>query len=246
MGALCAAAFPTWDLWRARFEESQFFSCLGSLPRYHSAWERLLLPFLLPLRGDLNALHSFAMTWAAPAIVVLVCFAHWHSAVAGRRAAGILTLLAVLGPLTWPYFDSACCATVPVLSAQWWTEMIDSWGTTEVSLLAAAVLVLLATQVLGPAEESPAATVGLVARRSAAFLIDYWLVAVCVTLIAQPFPDFLEYGLGDWLRFDKILEEPLRLLLPAALILYVLPRRTLGIWLTGDRRPVGTEPTGSA
>lgn len=208
------------------------FLCGGFDPYYESVWDWLFLPFLLPLRGDLNALHGFTLTWAVPAIVVLVCFARWHSAVAGRRAAGILTFFAVLGPLAWPYFDLEACATVPLLSAQWWAEMIDIWGTTELSLLMAAALVLLATQGLGPAEESPTAPVSLVARRSAAFVIDYWVVVVCVTLIAQPFPDFLEYGLSDWLRFDKIAEEPLRLLVPAALILYVLPRRTLGIWLT--------------
>ncbi|TMR98711.1 hypothetical protein [Nonomuraea basaltis] len=54
------------------------------------------------------------------------------------------------------------------------------------TLLIAAALVLLATQVLGPAEEPPAAPVSLVTRWTGAFLIDYWVVVVCVTLVAAP------------------------------------------------------------
>ncbi|MCK2213862.1 hypothetical protein MF672_008670 [Actinomadura sp. ATCC 31491] len=236
LGALCAAAFPTYESWSARTAGTELSVCVSDAFSADGMWHWLVTPVVLALRGDLDALCQIAVTWAVPALVVLAGFSRWHSAVAGRRTAGALASIAVLGPLVWPYWDPAACDTVPMFSGEWLAEVSGQFGGTAVTApLVAAVLVLLATQVLGPAEERPAAPASRVARRAGAVLIDYWVVVVCVVLVARSSADALEYGLWNWLVLDAVVSEPARLLLPVAVIGYVLSGRTLGAWLMGLR-----------
>lgn len=231
LGALCAALFPTWRLWRDFFAEPETFSCGGMFFRGTSVWREQFDLVALPLRSDVNSVLYYAFAVGAPAIVVLVCFGRWHSAVAGRRAAAVLGLAALLGPVVFPYFDLRECRQVPVLSGQWFGEVIGGWSATSTSLLLAAGLVLVATQRLGPAEEPLARTAVFpwprIARWTLLLAIDYLAVLTIFRLVftlSEQHPDDLEYGMVFWFSFDHLIAEPARALLLAVIVVYAVAR----------------------
>ncbi|WP_181449097.1 hypothetical protein [Nonomuraea aridisoli] len=228
LGALCAAAYPTWEHWRPYVGERRAFFCVGSYFPDANMWQ----PLVLPLRADADMLVGLGVTWAVPAVVVLVALGHWRSAVAGRRAAAVLAATAVAGPLVAMYFDSDACAFVPLFSGQWFVEVVDraSTDSTVLALLVAAVLVLLATRGRPEPDPRPA---GRAARWTAAILIDYWMVVTIRLLLPGV---SWESGLLAGLTFPGLVYPPEQLLVLLVIILYLLPRRTLGIWLTGLRR----------
>ncbi|MFD1536396.1 hypothetical protein [Nonomuraea guangzhouensis] len=223
VAALTAAAYPTWDTWRPQAEEpGVYYSCFG-----HD-WDES--PSLLqPLRGDLATMTELSMTWAVPALVVLAALGRWNSAAAGRRAAAILTLIAFVRPLTPVYAgDDPCEGGLPLLSLDWFKTVACAWGPYELALLTAALLVLLATHVVGPAEEPVVTTSSRPAwHRGLTLLIDYLAVTALVTLairVAGGWPVDLTSGLLQWLSFDQVLHDPARLLVYPAMALYILVR----------------------
>ncbi|MEV5892988.1 hypothetical protein [Nonomuraea fuscirosea] len=231
LSALCAALFPTWQIWRDSFGDPESFSCGGMFFRGTSVWREQFDLIALPLRSDVNSVLYYAFAAGAPAIVVLVCFGRWHSAVAGRRGAAVLGLTALLGPIFFPYFDLRECRQVPVLSGQWFGEVMGGWSATSTSLLLAAGLVLVATQRLGPAEEPLARSATFPWRRIARWTllpaIDYLAVLTIFRLVFTLFeqrPDDLEYGLLFWFYLDYLIAEPVRALLLPVIVLYAVAR----------------------
>lgn len=227
VAALTAAAYPTWDTWRPQAEETGlFFSCVGY---YRDEGSSLFQP----LRGDLATMTELSTTWAVPVLVVLAALGRWHSAAAGRRAAAVLALIAFVRPLTPVYAgDAPCEGPLPLFGLDWFKTVAGAWGPYELSLLIAALLVLLATHAFGPAEE-PATTPAITApsrpawHRGLALLIDYLAVTALVTLairVAGGWSLELTGGLLQWLSFDEVLGEPARLLFYPAVALYILVR----------------------
>ncbi|WP_433443979.1 hypothetical protein [Nonomuraea sp. CA-141351] len=225
VAALAAAAYPTWDTWRPQdgSEYVELIGCLGDFGDWDDS------PFL-SLRGDLATITDLATTWAFPSLTVLAALGHWHSAAAGRRAAAALTLIAFVRPLTPAYSgDEPCDGLLPLFSLDWFKTVATAWGPWELSLLTAALLVLLATHALGPAEEPAVAVPSRPGwHRVLTLLIDYLAVTVLVALAVRLTGGWsIEVGAGllHWLGFDEVLDEPARLLFYPALILYILVRR---------------------
>ncbi|MFI7616028.1 hypothetical protein ACIBP6_32885 [Nonomuraea terrae] len=238
LGALCAAVYPTWERWRPYVGELRGRICFGSYFSDRSAWQEAVEALVVPLRADAGMLVGLGVAWGVPAVVVLAAFGRWQSAVAGRRAAALLALTAVLNPLVVPYFDSDACAVVPLFSGQWFAEVAGQVGSGPVlALLVAAVLVLLATQLRDDPPTGPAVRRGRAVRRAAAVLIDYWVIALPVTLVSDPWEmSFGGTGLLERVQLFELVNEPAQLIVPVVAVLYVLPRRTLGIWVMGLRR----------
>jgi hypothetical protein len=234
LGALGAAAYPTWEVWSALLSESLLYTCGGSGYWSESVWQQSFDPLLLPLRADVQALVAPAITWAVPALVVLWTLRHRHSARAGRQAAATLTLLAVLDTFAVPYFDPEACDVLHPFTTAWFARAGDQLGTTDLPLLVAAALLLLATQFPSPAER-PLATPGRirsVARWTATCLIAYWAVALVLSASDwDPSSSFVQGLLcwlyqGDWMGV-------LRLLAVATVItLITLLPRTRQDWRT--------------
>jgi uncharacterized RDD family membrane protein YckC len=228
---LTAAAYPTWEVWRpVEYDESQTFSCMGGFDGNAS-------PFL-PLRGDLGTLTELATTWAVPVLVVLAALGRWHSARAGRQAAAVLTLIAVVRPLTpWYIGDSPCDGPLDLFSVDWFKAVISSWGLWELALLVAAVLVLLATHALGPAEEPVTAAPSRPWGQAAlVLLIDY--LVVTLVLVGMVGKYRLDSGLLQWLSSDDIMREPALLLFYPALVAYILLRKRLAARPMAVARPI--------
>jgi hypothetical protein len=222
VAALCASVYPTWDLWNAYGEESLY--CTGVFFSFTTTWQEQYEPYVLALRADVHTLLQLALSLAGPAFVVLVCFTQRQRA-AGRRAAGVLVVLAVLQPLIWPYFDLFACAQVPLFSAQWLANVIGE-ADASIPLLAAAALVLLATQALDPAVEPPAtATIGRrrVALWLLASLLGYGALTAALMLTSDQPPNLLLRDgllrLGSSVWFP---DAPWPLLTTTLIILYVL------------------------
>ncbi|GAA1609167.1 hypothetical protein GCM10009733_001710 [Nonomuraea maheshkhaliensis] len=231
LGALCAALFPTWQIWRDHFGEPESFSCGGLFFRGTSVWREQFDLIAMPLRADANAVLYYAFAVGAPAIVVLVCLGRWHSALAGRRAAAVLGLTALLNPILYPYFDLRECRPVPLLSGQWFGEVLGGWSSTSASLLVAAGLVLVATRWLGPAEEPLARPATFpwprIARWTLLLVIDYLAVLTVLRIVftlLDRSPDALEYGLICWFYLDYLIAEPGRALLLPVVVLYAVAR----------------------
>ncbi|NUT09203.1 MAG: hypothetical protein HOQ38_01925, partial [Nonomuraea sp.] len=146
VAALVAAAFPTWDLWRQRFEWERVH--FGAIAQYVCPFRAPSDP-LLPLRADVEAVVGLSTEFGIPALVILAAFAARRSAAAGRRAAAALALLGVAIPLSGDY--SGRCGEVAVLSSDWFEVMSRSWGGGDLALLTASALVALATPVAGQA-----------------------------------------------------------------------------------------------
>ncbi|NUR89021.1 MAG: hypothetical protein HOY71_33475, partial [Nonomuraea sp.] len=175
IAALAATACSTYELWQARLEPVLMFTgiCMGSLTS--GTW----LPFRLavtPLLGDASELASQATLWAVPSVVVLAGLLSAYAdpartAGVGRRVAGLLTLIAVVTPLSPHYFDAEACDMVPVLTWQWFARVGEAWAAEQTLLLVAAALVLVATRAADETEPT-----SLAVRRAAAVTIDYLIV----------------------------------------------------------------------
>ncbi|MER6582858.1 RDD family protein [Nonomuraea sp. NPDC001023] len=218
LAALAAAAYPTWDLHHPEDGEYTLHGCVAAFPAHGHELADLVSP---PL-ADAYGLAYSALRWGVPAITVL---AGWlmsagtrDQALIGRRVAGLLTLLAVAGPLS-PFHTAADgCSTVPVLTNDWFAAVANAYGPYESALLLSALLVLAATGTGGRP-----VPYGLTGRRAVAFAIDYGFF---VTFLAALEPGWsrLDFGLRNWLRLD----EPMPLLAVAAMFVYVLSGRTFG------------------
>lgn len=231
LGALCAALFPSWQIWRDHFGEPESFFCGSFSFRGTSVWREQFDLIAMPLRADANAALYYAFAAGAPAIVVLVCLGRWHSALAGRWAAAVLGLTALLSPIFYPYFDLRECRQVPLLSSQWFGEVLGGWTSTSTSLLVAAGLVLVATQRLGPAEEPLARPATFpwprIARWTLLLAIDCLAVLTACQIVLRLLdrqPDQLEYGVLQWLYLDSLIVEPERALLLPVIVLYAVAR----------------------
>ncbi|MBB5626485.1 RDD family protein [Sphaerisporangium krabiense] len=166
-----------------------------------------------PLRGDLDVLMENVVTWAVPALVVVVGFL---ACVGGRgprsvawRTAGALCVIAVVEPLTPAYAaGDGSCGLLPILSAEWFATVMGAWGSTQFCLLGAAVLVLVASRMTVPATSEHVAAAppdGVTWRRPIAVLVDYAIIIVILTFglplvmgltdLDRPFSMSLDFGL---------------------------------------------------
>ncbi|MFC5825205.1 hypothetical protein [Nonomuraea insulae] len=237
LAALCAAAFATWRLWSTMLEVGWFSFCPASFVPVPTVWEQ----FVLALRADAQLVLWLAMCWAVPVLVVLVGMAQWRSAVAGRRVAAVLALSAILGSLTWLYVDPEYCGEVPVLSGHWFANVGSRLGSsTSVGFLVAAVLVLMAGQVMGPADEKPVVSAWAVVRWVVAVLVGYGCVAVFLVVGGIMTRDWLEVGLLIrpliWLGVIPAPGNPWPALVSAVMVLFLLSLRTPGTWCRLRRR----------
>ncbi|MEU7002992.1 RDD family protein [Nonomuraea sp. NPDC046570] len=245
MVALVVAAVSTWEEWRLRLQPGEYSisSCAG--------WSREG-SLLAPLRGDLDDFLESIVAWALPAPLVLLgflaCLGRGDPRSAGRRVAGVLCLIAVLEPLTPVYSGpDTCDGPIPILSVDWFATVMSSWGTTQLCLLTAAGLVLLASWTMRRADREHRGTgpqPGTARRRLLAILVDYLIVAAVLIFVVQPilfltdidgfFPSInLEYGLLNWINLFEVNNAPERLAVLPAVFLYfwvqhLLWQRTLG------------------
>lgn len=179
--AFLAAAYPSWERWCQYLlpPDHEPSPVIYGLVRPYSdsefTWEDVYeMSLLRSFLADARTLAEIALDWAIPALVVLVLVSRRRSAVAGRRAAAALTLVAVLALVALPSFDSP-------LDAQWFAVVADRLdGPTTLALLSAAVLVLLATQGSQPEVRTPPRPVELTALGA---LVGYWVLTVVVTVV---------------------------------------------------------------
>ncbi|TKK90407.1 RDD family protein [Herbidospora galbida] len=187
--AAAVAAFPTWEEWQYRLVPGSFeiIGCAGM------GWPETSP--LDPLRGDLDALLMDVEAWAIPSLLILgallACLRGRDPRRVGRRTAGVLVLIAVVKPAT-PLYSSPedCGGGIPILSAEWFATVLDSWGSTQVCLIGAAALILLVTWRAGDGTSS---STGVIWRRAVALLVDYAVVLVLLTFVVGPI-----MWLTDW------------------------------------------------
>ncbi|GGP10809.1 hypothetical protein LDL08_28175 [Nonomuraea glycinis] len=228
MAALAAAAYPTWDTWKSWFDWSSLFTASSLSEEHYGGFTEGIVgcvrlydsidrsPFL-PLRDDLTALTELAMIWAVPVLAVLVALVRRHSATAGPRAAWVLALIALVRPLSADYRgDGICSGSLPMFSPDWFEALSGGWGLWELCLLAAALLVLLAS-------DSPTPPISGRRALTAAMdtLVVYGLVALAPLLIGD---ESLRVGLLSLLWFDDIRDDPARLLVLVLPVVYLLLR----------------------
>ncbi|MGV9325544.1 RDD family protein [Streptosporangium sandarakinum] len=273
VAAVVVTVLPTWELWRERlgFEESSPWAAGGSERLYMYVCQfnsgSTLSP-LAPLRHDLEAVRGITTEWAVPTLVVLLglaaCLGRGDSGVAGRRAAGLLILIAVIDPLASLYGERGICReTVPLFGAEWFTGVAGGWGITQLCLLTAAMLVLAGSRGMRPvtAEEPEESQAGMMWRRPAAALADYLIIVSVLSAVvglAWPIIGF-QIGMGTGLlkRAEAAVfrsgVEPANLAIVAGLCAYfwiqhavwgrTLGKRLLGIRViavrTGERLGMG-------
>ncbi|MEO3889512.1 hypothetical protein [Nonomuraea sp. B5E05] len=233
IAALAAAAYPTWNTWKNWFDWSSLFAAAGMSEEYYAkehyggfaegvvSCVRLYdsidhSPFLL-LRDDLATLTELATTWALPVLAVLIALVRRHSATAGPRAAWLLALIALVRPLSADYKgDGICSGSLPMFTPDWFEALSGGWGLWELCLLAAALLILLASG-------SPAPPIS--GRRTLTAAMDALVVYGLVTLAPLLTGDeSLRVGLLRQLRFDDIRDDPARLLVLVLPVGYLLLR----------------------
>ncbi|WP_327109016.1 RDD family protein [Nonomuraea glycinis] len=168
------------------------------------------------LLGDTYEIANLAVAWGVPSILVLTGFL--KPAVTGRRVAGPLVLLAIVGPAAPTYVAEDGCSTIPVLSGEWFATVASAYGPAESALLLSALLVLPASQNVRDAWPS-----GWAGRRAVAFTFDYLVFVAFLGLFEGGFSS-LDYGLLNWLRANA----PASLLIAVPAFLYVLTGRTPG------------------
>ncbi|KAB8190594.1 hypothetical protein FH608_034305 [Nonomuraea phyllanthi] len=232
--ALAAAAYPTWDSWKTWFEWSSLFAAAVTSEKEHYGgtvegvvgcvrlYDSIDRSPFLPLRDDLATLTELTTTWAVPVLIVLVALARRHSATAGPRAAWVLALIALVRPLSTDYQgDGICDGTLSMFTPDWFEALSRGWGLYELCLLAAALLVLLASG-------SPAPPIS--GRRALTAVLDVLVVYGLVALAPLVTRDeSLRVGLLHQLQLDAIRDHPARLLV------LVLPTGYL-LWRHGRQR----------
>ncbi|GAB3151064.1 hypothetical protein GCM10027161_50870 [Microbispora hainanensis] len=241
--AAALAAVPTWELRRERWElEHGFFEiqgCVGMLGG--DEWP------LSTLRDDLSRVMETAESWAVPALAVLLGLLAYvrdtGREIVGRRVAGLLVVIAVVEPLTPMYLEpEGCVQTIPILSAEWFRRVLDSWGSNQLCLLLAAALVFAAARTAAGGKPAIEST-GTAWRRPVAALIDYLVVVAALRLVLEPAWSLVDSSIWfTWFdqgllgRLGDVLEgrgRPEELLALFTLLLYVWAQhavwgRTLG------------------
>ncbi|MFF4989582.1 RDD family protein [Streptosporangium saharense] len=233
--ATIVAAFPTWELWRWRQElgTSEGGEVFMVVCRFGSG--STLSP-LAPLRRDLETVGPLITELAIPALMVLLglvaCLSGRDPGATGRRVAGLLVMGAAVDPLASLYgYRGICHDEIPMFGAEWFADVTDAWGTTQLCLLGAAALVFAVSR---------EAREGLVWRRAVAALVDYLVIcaifSVVVGLVIGMSPvNGMGYGFLKWVE-----ARPTDLVVPVSLFLYfwlqhTLWGRTLGKRLLGIR-----------
>ncbi|GIH29390.1 hypothetical protein Aph01nite_77000 [Acrocarpospora phusangensis] len=229
MAAVVVAAVPTWEELQFRLDPGAyvFTSCIGMLDMEGS--------LLDPLRGDLDYIWNSAEMWVVPPLLVFLgffaCLRHRDPRIAGRYLASALGSIAIVGPLTPVYSSSDGCGIALILSAEWFDSVLLSWDGT-LYILASAVLVLFASQIMPSAEGADSVPrLGTAWLRLLAVLIDYFIIVVVFVFVIQPigflfdidsaFPSIhLDFGLLNWLSLFRAYDDPWRLLGLVVLFLY--------------------------
>jgi hypothetical protein len=234
--ALAAAAYPTWDSWKTWFEWSSLFAAAGVSEKEHYGgtvegvvgcvrlYDSIDRSPFLPLRDDLATLTELATTWAVPVLVVLIALVRRLSATAGPRTAWTLTLIALVRPLSADYQrDGICSGSLSMFTPDWFEALSGGWGLYELCLLAAALLVLLASGSSAPP---------ISGRRALTAVLDVLVVYELVALAPLVTGDeSLRAGLLHLLQPNDIRDHPARLLvlvLPVGYLLWRHGRRGKG------------------
>ncbi|SNS35001.1 RDD family protein [Streptosporangium subroseum] len=262
LAAAVAAALPSWELWH--FQPQPGIAGIRMSEAYRSEVPLTSHWLLSPLQGDLAVIMATVETWAVSALLVLTgllaCLGRRDPETVGRRVAGVLVLLAIVGPALPRYVDPEGHGPMPLLSAAWFTTVIDSWGSTQFCLLTAAVLVLVASWAMRPADlEKPVTPRADTAwRRLAAILVDYLVAIVLLGAVVRPVAILtgaydllsldLEYGFLNWIGLFEDKAEPLRLAILPVLFLYFWVQHALWGRTLGKRllriRVVSAQPEG--
>ncbi len=217
--ALAPAAYSTWSAWQVEYGSSYAALDCGRWFDQGGLGSTRLASALL---GDAYEIADLALVWGVPSLLVLtgllMSAVTGNAAVAGRRVAGLLVLLALVRPAAPSYVAEDGCSMIPVLSGEWFATVARAYGPEESALLLSALLVLLATRTARDAWPS-----GLAGRRAVAFTFDYWVFVAFLSLFEGGLSS-LDYGLLNWLRIST----PASLLLAVPAFLYVLTGRTFG------------------
>ncbi|MFD1938281.1 MULTISPECIES: RDD family protein [Nonomuraea] len=217
--ALAAAAYPTWDAWQIEYGSS--YAVLGCVGFFDGGGFGLARLASAPL-GDAYDIANAAVLCGVPSVLVLTGYlmsaATGNGAIVGRRVAGLLALLAIVGPASPSYMHEDGCSTIPVLSGEWFATVLRAYGPAHSALLVSASLVLLATRTARETWPS-----GFPGRRGAALAIDYVIFVAFLGLFEGRLSRW-DYGLLNWFRVN----EAASLLAAAAAFLYVLTGRTFG------------------
>ncbi|WP_067186841.1 RDD family protein [Microtetraspora niveoalba] len=163
LSAAVAAGLPTWEWWRFQAEPGdafygfEFFGFeVCSAGRSGFEWTERLLS---PARSDVEEILGLCEIWGIPALLVAGAFLTGRRSrdprVAGRRAAAVLALMAVLRPLTFTYADTVGCGWISMFSGAWFAEVADAWGSVETNWLTASALMLLAAVITPGAQGVP-------------------------------------------------------------------------------------------
>jgi uncharacterized RDD family membrane protein YckC len=174
------------------------------------------------LLGDAYEVADLAALWGAPSILVLAGFlmsvATGNGAIIGRRVAGLLVLLAFVGPAAPSYMAEDGCSMIPVLSGEWFATVASAHGPGQSALLFSALLVLLGSRTGRDTWPS-----GFAGRRAVAFTFDYLIFVAFLGFFEGGFSS-LDYGLLNWFRVN----EPTSLLVAVPAFVYALTGRTFG------------------
>ncbi|MEV4159244.1 RDD family protein [Nonomuraea dietziae] len=172
--------------------------------------------------GDAYEIADLAVLWGVPSVLALTGFlmsaATGNGAIIGRRVAGLLVVLAIVGPAAPSYMAEDGCSTIPVLSGEWFAAVARAYGPAQSALLLSALLVLLSLRTARDTWPS-----GFAGRRAVAFTFDYLIFVAFLSLFEGGLSS-LDYGLLNWLRVN----EPTSLLVAVPAVFYVLTGRTFG------------------
>ncbi|MEV4805860.1 hypothetical protein AB0K18_38180 [Nonomuraea sp. NPDC049421] len=158
LAALVAAAFPTWDTWKGRFDWPIELAMSSLTEEYYArgftegfvacvrSYDSIDRSPFRQWRDDLATLSELVTTYAVPLLIVLFALVRRESATTNARAAWTLTLIALVRPLSADYRgDRICDGSLPLFTPDWFAAVASGWGLYEVCLLAAALLVMLAS-----------------------------------------------------------------------------------------------------
>ncbi|MET8984682.1 RDD family protein [Nonomuraea wenchangensis] len=216
--ALAPAAYSTWSAWQVEYGSS--YAALDCGRWFEGGFDSTRLASAL--LGDAYGIADLAVVWGVPSLLVLTGFlmsaVTGNEAVAGRRVAGLLVLLAIVRPAAPSYVAEDGCSMIPVLSGEWFATVARAYGPAESALLLSALLVLLATRTARDTWPS-----GPTGRRAVAFIFDYWVFVAFLSLFEGGLSS-LDYGLLNWLGVNA----PTSLFVAVPAFFYALTGRTFG------------------